>query len=243
MLSTADEETLRIKFGQATDEEITTALMADELSEYATWTNEQRMDVIQGRFDEPIHPKDVKRANFMKHVRDNQMRDQYSQDRGFAWRRLVISEKQPACALTADQVIHHFGPIWNPPMDIHTSFALKPEWKLPAIPKLIEKKGITANKWLEFVTSDEEILKVVKSRATLSAIGLEGIEYQMVKLGGTGAINFLKLLSHKIITANTIPRSWKTARTVLLCKNGERNDPKNWRPISVTNAIYRIFTC
>jgi hypothetical protein len=237
MLSTADDETLKIEFGQATDAGITTALMTDELSEYATCFNELRIDIIQGKFDELIHPKDRKRANFMQHVHDNQTRDQYSQDRGFAWPRWVISEKQPACALTAEQVVHHFGPIWNPRMYIHDSFVPSSEWKLQPIAELVDKKGITANRWLEFATSEEEILKVVKSRATLSAIGLDGIGYQMVKLGGTGAINFLKLLFHKIITEKKIPRSWKMARTVLLYKKGERDDPKNWRPISITNAI------
>jgi hypothetical protein len=39
VLSTADAEALQIKFVYAMDDEITTALMADELSDYATWIN------------------------------------------------------------------------------------------------------------------------------------------------------------------------------------------------------------
>jgi hypothetical protein len=107
----------------------------------------------------------------------------------------------------------------------------------------VDKQGLATTQWLEFTTSDEQILSVIKSRATLSAIGLDGIGCQMVKLGGMGAVNFMKLLFHKIITERKIPKSWKIARIVLLYKKGERDDPKNWRPISITNATYRIFTC
>jgi hypothetical protein len=65
----------------------------------------------------------------------------------------------------------------------------------------------------------------------------------MVELGGAGAINFLKLIFYKIVTEKKIARSWKTARTGLLYDKGPQEETKNWRPISITNAIYRIFTC
>jgi hypothetical protein len=37
--------------------------------------------------------------------------------------------------------------------------------------------------------------------------------------------------------------SWKEARTILLHKKGDREVIGNWRPISITNCVYRIFTC
>jgi hypothetical protein len=130
MLSNADQELLQVKFGQATQDEITTAVMEDEISDYTEWINGLRVDIIQGKFDDPIHPKDKKRAGFMKRAHDNQTRDQYSQDRSFAWRRWVISEKQPICGLSAEQVVNHFGPIWNHPPDIHDRFQPSPLWQL-----------------------------------------------------------------------------------------------------------------
>jgi hypothetical protein len=46
MLDIADSETLQRKFGLATDKEITTALMEDELEDCATWINELRFGIV-----------------------------------------------------------------------------------------------------------------------------------------------------------------------------------------------------
>ncbi|MDR3078594.1 MAG: hypothetical protein LBU15_00990 [Rickettsiales bacterium] len=37
--------------------------------------------------------------------------------------------------------------------------------------------------------------------------------------------------------------SWKEARTILLHKKGDCEVIGNWRPISITNCAYQIFTC
>jgi hypothetical protein len=37
--------------------------------------------------------------------------------------------------------------------------------------------------------------------------------------------------------------SWKEAKTILIHKKGDRDQIENWRPISITNCLYRIFTC
>jgi 3-hydroxymyristoyl/3-hydroxydecanoyl-(acyl carrier protein) dehydratase len=61
---------------------------------------------------------------------------------------------------------------------------------LETAPEFLDKKGLAYTQWLEFATSGEQILNVIKSRAKLSAIGLDGIGYQMVKLGGISAVKF-----------------------------------------------------
>jgi hypothetical protein len=39
------------------------------------------------------------------------------------------------------------------------------------------------------------------------------------------------------------PAKWKNARTILLYKDGERNNQVNWKPITVTSVIYRALFC
>jgi hypothetical protein len=39
-----------------------------------------------------------------------------------------------------------------------------------------------------------------------------------------------------------VPTTWKRSRTVFLYKKGEVSDPTNWRPITITSYVYRIFT-
>ncbi|GFR02240.1 retrovirus-related Pol polyprotein from type-2 retrotransposable element R2DM [Trichonephila clavata] len=41
---------------------------------------------------------------------------------------------------------------------------------------------------------------------------------------------------------NKIPPSWKSSSTVLIHKNGEHDDITNWRPIALSNTLYKLFT-
>ena len=43
------------------------------------------------------------------------------------------------------------------------------------------------------------------------------------------------------ITTNTFPDDWKVSKVFPLFKSGKRNDPNNFRPISVLPTIARVF--
>jgi hypothetical protein len=40
-----------------------------------------------------------------------------------------------------------------------------------------------------------------------------------------------------------LPRRMENARTILLYKDSERDNQRNWRPITVTSVIYRALFC
>jgi hypothetical protein len=56
-------------------------------------------------------------------------------------------------------------------------------------------------------------------------------------------MKFMKLLIKGSIRNGRVMSSWKAARTILLYQKGDRNAIENRRLISITNYIYRIFTC
>jgi hypothetical protein len=47
----------------------------------------------------------------------------------------------------------------------------------------------------------------------------------------------------KMITSpGFCPTRWKNAKTIILYKDGEINNPGNWRPLTVTSVIYRALS-
>ncbi|TKR65579.1 hypothetical protein L596_025966 [Steinernema carpocapsae] len=49
-------------------------------------------------------------------------------------------------------------------------------------------------------------------------------------------------LLSQCLSHQRIPMCWKNARTVLLYKKGDRLELSNWRPITLSNVIYKVFT-
>ncbi|GFY44120.1 retrovirus-related Pol polyprotein from type-2 retrotransposable element R2DM [Trichonephila inaurata madagascariensis] len=44
------------------------------------------------------------------------------------------------------------------------------------------------------------------------------------------------------IKLSDVPATWKASRTVLIHKKGDVNNLENWRPITLSNTIYKLFT-
>jgi hypothetical protein len=94
-----------------------------------------------------------------------------------------------------------------------------------------------------FMLNDRNIGEVIKSRQDLSASGIDGISYRIIKAADKEGVKFIKLLARTCIKNGKIIQTWKEARTILIHKKGDRDAIQNWRPISITNCVYRICTC
>jgi hypothetical protein len=91
--------------------------------------------------------------------------------------------------------------------------------------------------------SDDNIRNVIRLRDDLSTRGNDGINYRTVKAFGPQRVEFIRHIIKAMIWNRQMPESWIEARIVLIYKKGDRKDPKNWRPITITNCIYRIYMC
>jgi hypothetical protein len=175
------------KFLQARDDEIIAAMTEEDANESSTWINHCRAEDLMGKFDEKEDPiRNPKKKLFTKMAQDNRTRDSYSQDGGFVWRRWINVEKSPTCKLSKEEVTDHFGSIWDPPILDRDGFQLEERWRLEPLEEFIGKEELLNQRWLEFAASEKNVCKEVSSRAILSAIGFDGVGYQMMRLGGTG---------------------------------------------------------
>ena len=73
------------------------------------------------------------------------------------------------------------------------------------------------------------------------ATGIDKISCKIIKLATPVKSDSLTLIFNQAITLSSFPDEWKIARVIPLYKNGQRNIPGNYRPISVLPAISKIM--
>jgi hypothetical protein len=96
--------------------------------------------------------------------------------------------------------------------------------------------------FIEWMQKEDEIRACLKSKHSLSAPGLDGIGHIPIRFGGDPIIKLLSKMFKDCVIARQVPLIWKCSRTVLLYKNGKEYEMKNWRPISITSCVCRLFT-
>ena len=85
------------------------------------------------------------------------------------------------------------------------------------------------------------INKVLKSLDPSKAAGPDGLPSRYLKLIADELIPSLFLLFSASLKQGRIPADWKRAMITPIFKKGLRNDPTNYRPISLTSIIYKVL--
>ena len=73
------------------------------------------------------------------------------------------------------------------------------------------------------------------------ATGVDKISSEIIKIAAPAISDSLTYIFNQAITLSFFPREWKTARVIPLYKNGQRNLPGNYRPLSVLPVISKIM--
>ena len=73
------------------------------------------------------------------------------------------------------------------------------------------------------------------------ATGIDKISCKIIELAAPVISDSLTLIFNQCMTLSCFPDEWKTAKVVPLYKNGQRNIPGNYRPISILPAISKIM--
>ena len=87
-----------------------------------------------------------------------------------------------------------------------------------------------------------EVEFAISNLPTGKSAGDDEVINEELKLGGDPVVEILTLLINRCITDKQTPDSWKNAIIILLHKKGDKADLKNYRPISLLPAIYKVFS-
>lgn len=84
----------------------------------------------------------------------------------------------------------------------------------------------------------EDEIQRAKNGWRNTAPGPDGVSVAQIK---TTANATLATIYNTILYTGMVPSAWKIARTILVHKDGDKKDPANWRPLTISSALMRLF--
>lgn len=111
--------------------------------------------------------------------------------------------------------------------------------------ELYHEKGPNITSKITISNSSENIPplpNVIKNSKQHKAPKPDGITNDPIKYGGEKLRQVLLAFFNKILTTQKIPKSWKNSDIILIFKEGDRLNIENYRPISLSDTIAKIFS-
>lgn len=111
---------------------------------------------------------------------------------------------------------------------------------------LFERSSPVDDKTFDCVTESEQMIlsitpeEIQKAKFgwSNSAPGPDGLTTIQVK---NMPNNILAAFFNVILFTGVVPSSWRVSRTILIHKDGDRLDPSNWRPLTISSSLMRLF--
>ena len=94
---------------------------------------------------------------------------------------------------------------------------------------------------LENVIKVEEIYKAISKLKNKKAVGLDSISNEMLKAAQTSLGSCLLKLFNACLSSGQYPAQWADGYITPLHKSNDSSDPTNYRGISITSAIGKVF--
>ena len=100
---------------------------------------------------------------------------------------------------------------------------------------------ITDKRISNIVFEDEKILSLIRNLNPDKAMGPDGISTRMLLISDTSIVLPLKIIFHNIIRTSIYPDLWKYANITPTHKKNNKQQIKNYRPISLLPICGKIF--
>ena len=88
---------------------------------------------------------------------------------------------------------------------------------------------------------ESDILSMLNNLKNTNSVGLDGISANILKLAAEEITPSLTYLINRTILEHKVPTQWKRAKVVPLFKNGNKELPNNYRPISLLPVVSKIL--
>ena len=164
-------------------------------------------------------------------INEKRLQENYADNPRKTMANFIWKQERPECDLPMETMKKTI-------VDASTPKEIAEDNKEFTITQLIEEDE--SEEAYNFITNIENIEEAITSRKWLSAAGVDGLDYSVFKLATKQAAEVIKLILETIMKCKRAPIQFKSSRTIFVFKKGDREDPKNWRPLSISNAMYRI---
>jgi hypothetical protein len=97
------------------------------------------------------------------------------------------------------------------------------------------------NPFLYKPITTKEIVSTIKRLKNKKSSGKDGIINEMIKSITPDLLEILEGTFNTVLNTGIYPYEWKTGITIAIHKNGSPLNPENYRGITLTNAIGKLF--
>ena len=105
----------------------------------------------------------------------------------------------------------------------------------------VRMSGSCEDAFLDKGIEKAEIAKCTRKLKNNKTGGSDGLVGELLKYGGSGMVCLLEQLFSIIWQEETVPRQWREGLIVNLFKKGDREDPGNYRGITLLSVVGKVF--
>ena len=108
-------------------------------------------------------------------------------------------------------------------------------------PDFIEKLRDNGGDLCEFNIDSESVRKIVSNLPLKSGPGSDWVPIQCLKYGGETVLMAIVEIGRGLLSGGKIPESLKNTWVTPVWKGSDKEDPKDYRPIAITNHLMKVI--
>ena len=98
------------------------------------------------------------------------------------------------------------------------------------------------NEDLDREISVQEVRRAIRKLKKGKAAGVDGVVAEILKEGGEEIVNALAQLCSKAWKDEKVPTDWTRGIISPIFKDGEKEDPQNYRGITLLSIVGKVYT-